>query len=26
MRDQDGLLMSRATGTFLLYRPEPEPS
>jgi uncharacterized protein (TIGR00369 family) len=25
MRDADGLLMSRATGTFLLYRPEPAP-
>jgi acyl-coenzyme A thioesterase PaaI-like protein len=23
MRDADGLLMSRATGTFLLYRPDP---
>jgi uncharacterized protein (TIGR00369 family) len=24
IRDADGVLMSRATGTFLLYRPEPE--
>jgi uncharacterized protein (TIGR00369 family) len=26
MRDADGALMSRATGTFLLHRPEPESS
>jgi acyl-coenzyme A thioesterase PaaI-like protein len=25
MRDGSGLLVSRATGTFLLHRPEPEP-
>jgi uncharacterized protein (TIGR00369 family) len=26
MRDHDGELMSRATGTFLLHRPDPDPS
>jgi uncharacterized protein (TIGR00369 family) len=26
VRDAEGVLMSRATGTFLLYRPEPEPT
>src|ERR1700728_1592705 len=26
MRDADGALVSRATGTFLLYRPSPEPT
>jgi acyl-coenzyme A thioesterase PaaI-like protein len=26
LRDADGVLMSRATGTFLLHRPEPEPA
>jgi acyl-coenzyme A thioesterase PaaI-like protein len=25
VRDADGVLISRATGTFLLHRPEPEP-
>jgi uncharacterized protein (TIGR00369 family) len=25
LRDQEGALISRATGTFLLHRPEPEP-
>ena len=25
MRDADGELISRATGTFLLHRPDPEP-
>jgi acyl-coenzyme A thioesterase PaaI-like protein len=26
LSDRDGALMSRATGTFLLYRPEPDPT
>jgi uncharacterized protein (TIGR00369 family) len=26
LRDADGALVSRATGTFLLHRPEPEPT
>ena len=26
IRDADGVLMSRATGTFLLHRPEPDPA
>ena len=26
VRDADGTLVSRATGTFLLHRPDPDPS
>ena len=26
VRDAEGTLLSRATGTFLLHRPEPDPS
>ena len=26
LRDADGALVSRATGTFLLHRPEPDPA
>ena len=26
VRDADGVLVSRATGTFLLHRPEPDPA